>query len=184
MCRCPSPATRSLPWRNALDNVAIPLELRGVKKSERQQRAAEMLELVGLGEHTHSFRSQLSQGQRQRVALARALVSRPRLLVLDEPFAALDSQTRVVVQGELTRLLEAQQFPVTTLMVTHDLAEAVALSDLVIQLSRRPARIREIYRIDLPRPRDAIALRSDAHFQALYDRIWGSLAEDVIAEES
>jgi NitT/TauT family transport system ATP-binding protein len=112
-----------------------------------------MLTVVGLGDYQRAYRGQLSQGMRQRVALARALVTRPKLLMLDEPFAALDSQTRVLVQSELLRMLEAQKDPVTTVMVTHDLAEAISLSDVVILMSRRPGTIREIYPPTGPRSR-------------------------------
>jgi NitT/TauT family transport system ATP-binding protein len=168
-----------LPWRDATDNVALSLEMQGVAEDERRRRAVEMLGRVGLREHAHAYRGQLSQGMRQRVALARALVTRPQLLLLDEPFAALDSQTRVLVQEELLRLLEAQESPVTTLMVTHDLAEAIALSDVILLMSRRPGAIRQVYRVDLPRPRDAVALRADHHFNELHEQIWQTLAEEV-----
>lgn len=170
-----------LPWRDALGNVALALELQGVKEADRNARAAEMLGIVGLGDYLHSFRGQLSQGMRQRVALARALVTRPKLLLMDEPFAALDSQTRILVQGELLRMLDAQEEPVTTVMVTHDLPEAIALSDVVILMSRRPGTIRETYQIDLPRPRDAVALRSNSQFNDLQELIWQTLAEEVQA---
>ena len=168
-----------LPWRDAIDNVALSLEIHGVEKDERRARAAEMLKVVGLGDYRHAYRGQLSQGMRQRVALARALVTRPKLLLLDEPFAALDSQTRVLVQEELLRMLEAQGDPVTTVMVTHDLAEAIALSDVIILMSRRPGTIREIHRVDIPRPRDAVALRANHHFHELHEQIWQTLAEEV-----
>ena len=170
-----------LPWRDALENVALALELQGVKKAERHARAAEMLNVVGLGDYLHSYRGQLSQGMRQRVALARALVTRPKLLLMDEPFAALDSQTRVLVQGELLRMLETQEEPVTTVMVTHDLPEAIAMSDVVILMSRRPGTIRETYQISLPRPRDAMALRSNSQFNEVQETIWQTLAEEVQA---
>ena len=168
-----------LAWRDAADNVALSLEMQGVAKTERRERAVEMLKLVGLGDYAHAYRGQLSQGMRQRVALARALVTRPKLLLLDEPFAALDSQTRVLVQGELLRLLDTQAEPVTTLMVTHDLAEAIALSDVIILMSRRPGTIREVYRVDIPRPRDAVALRANHHFHELHEQIWQTLAKEV-----
>ena len=168
-----------LPWRDATDNVALSLEMHGVEKEERRARAAEMLKVVGLGDYQHAYRGQLSQGMRQRVALARALVTRPKLLLLDEPFAALDSQTRVLVQGELLRMLEAQEEPVTTVMVTHDLAEAIALSDVIILMSRRPGTIRATYRVDIPRPRDAVALRANHQFHQLHEQIWQTLAEEV-----
>ena len=173
-----------LAWRDAADNVALSLEMQGVAKAERRERAVEMLKVVGLGEYAHAYRGQLSQGMRQRVALARALVTRPKLLLLDEPFAALDSQTRVLVQGELLRLLDAQAEPVTTLMVTHDLAEAIALSDVIVLMSRRPGTIREVYRVDIPRPRDAVALRANHHFHELHEQIWQTLAKEVQGDMS
>ncbi len=168
-----------LPWRKAIENVALPLELRGVPREERHARAAEMLKLVGLSHAAHSYRGQLSQGMRQRVALARALVSRPRLQLLDEPFAALDSQTRVLVQGELLRLLQTDENTVTTLMVTHDLAEAVAVSDKIVLMGRRPGTVKAVFDVDLPRPRDAVALRSDHRFTELCEHLWQSLAQEV-----
>lgn len=168
-----------LPWRDATDNVALSLELRGVGKAARRARAIDMLKIVGLGDYLHAYRGQLSQGMRQRVALARALVTRPKLLLLDEPFAALDSQTRVLVQEELLRMLDAQEEAVTTVMVTHDLAEAIALSDVILLMSRRPGTVRATYRIDIPRPRDAVALRASSHFNELHENIWQTLAEEV-----
>ncbi|MEU1980783.1 ABC transporter ATP-binding protein [Nocardia sp. NPDC019395] len=168
-----------LPWRSARENVALPLELRGVPKAERLQRADELLAKVGLSHAAGNYRGQLSQGMRQRVALARALVVEPELLLLDEPFAALDSQTRVLVQGELLRLLQTGANAVTTLMVTHDLAEAIALSDTIVLMGRRPGTVKETFQVDLPRPRDAVALRSNHQFTELHERIWESLAQEV-----
>jgi NitT/TauT family transport system ATP-binding protein len=138
-----------------------------------------MLHLVGLEGHEPSLRAQLSQGQRQRVALARALVTRPRMLVLDEPFAALDAQTRMAIQGELHRAIATRQPAVTVLLVTHDIGEAVALSDQVIELSARPARRRDIYDVGLGWPRDLASARRDPSYLSLCDRIWTSTAVEA-----
>lgn len=166
-----------LPWRNALGNVELGLEARAVPKRERAVLARAALERVGLGHFAGAYRAQLSQGMRQRVALARTLVSSPRLLLLDEPFAALDAQTRIVMQERLLALLTSYEG--TVFLVTHDLAEAILLSDRVIVFTRRPARIKQEFTIDLPRPRSSIQLRSTEKFQRLQADIWSELAEEV-----
>jgi NitT/TauT family transport system ATP-binding protein len=166
-----------LPWRTALGNVELSLEALGVPKEERRARARAALERVDLGDFCGAYRAQLSQGMRQRVALARTLISNPRLLLLDEPFAALDAQTRIVMQERLLELLNT--YDGTVFLVTHDLAEAILLSDRVIVFTRRPAQVKREFEINLPRPRSSIQLRSTEEFQRLQAEIWAELAGEV-----
>lgn len=138
-------------WRTVADNVALPLEIIGVSQTERAQRVREALLLVGLGEFARAYPAQLSGGMQQRVSLARALAYRPPLLLMDEPFAALDALTRERLTQELLTI--QAQAGLTIFFVTHDIADAVFLSDRVAVLSHRPGTIRTEIDIDLPRPR-------------------------------
>jgi NitT/TauT family transport system ATP-binding protein len=158
-----------LPWLSAVDNVAFPLKLRRVPKPERLQAAARMLELTGLAGFEDRLPHQLSGGMKQRVAIARGLVQNPAVLLMDEPFASLDEQTRMVLGDELLRIWSETRK--TVLFVTHSLNEAVYLADRVIVLSARPGRIVDDVAVDLPRPR-TFAMTADARFGALKDRIW------------
>lgn len=174
----------TLHWRTVLDNVALGLELEGVRQRERHERAREMLRLVGLGGFAEHRPRQLSGGMRQRVAIARALVLEPTMLLMDEPFGALDQQTRTIVGEELLRIWDATRKSV--LFVTHDIREAVTLSDEVWVMSRRPSRVREIVPINLPRPRNAEVLRSPAyvdHVNQLWDLIKGEVAASLKEQE-
>jgi NitT/TauT family transport system ATP-binding protein len=157
------------PWLTALDNVAFPLALRGVPRAERTRRAAEMLALVGLAEAGKRFPHELSGGMKQRVSIARGLVQDPPVLLMDEPFAALDEQTRMTMGDELLRIWDATGK--TVLFVTHSLTEAVYLADEVAVMSARPGRIVDHLQIPLPRPRTYEMLSGDA-FGSLRDRIW------------
>ncbi|NDK32585.1 ABC transporter ATP-binding protein [Nesterenkonia sp. Hz 6-5] len=139
------------PWFDVTDNIALPLKLRGVNKTERRKRARELADLVGLGGFFNSYPRELSGGMRQRVAIARALSRGPELLLMDEPFGALDAMTREKMNLELQRISLATQ--VTVVFVTHDISEAVFLGDRVIQLSPRPGRIEEITDVGIARPR-------------------------------
>lgn len=163
-----------LPWRNALDNAAFGLEVWGVPRADRRERAARMLQQLGLGDRLNAAPATLSQGQRQRVALARAFCLPADLLLLDEPFAALDVLHRLQL-GELLLSLLAER-GAAALFVTHDLGEAIALADRVLVLSPRPARVVCDLRIGLPRPRRLHALQSDPAFHALYMHLWSALA--------
>ncbi|RDJ05813.1 ABC transporter ATP-binding protein [Rhizobium grahamii] len=151
---------RLLPWLSVLDNVAFPLENRGVKKAEARQLAARYVKLVDLADFAEALPSQLSGGMAQRVGIARALAVQPGILLLDEPFGALDAMTKISMQEELARIWSEEA--VTMILVTHDLEEAVFLADRVLILSKDKARTHEI-EIDLPRPRN----RSDSRFVKL-----------------
>ncbi|NLG29485.1 MAG: ABC transporter ATP-binding protein [Chloroflexi bacterium] len=140
-----------MPWRSALRNVMLPLEVAGAPRLEAEARAREMLALVGLSEFVDSLPRDLSGGMAQRVALARGLVGQPDLLLLDEPFGALDALTRERLNGELLQLWQARR--VTVLMVTHSIQEALYLSDRVLTMSPRPGRITQDVRVELARPR-------------------------------
>jgi NitT/TauT family transport system ATP-binding protein len=153
-----------MPWRTALRNVALPLELQGTPRGEAEGRAREILDLVGLGEFIEALPRDLSGGMRQRVALARSLVYDPDLLLLDEPFGALDALTRERMNGELLRIWGARR--TTVVMVTHDIREAVFLSDRVLTMSPRPGRLEREVVVDLPRPRPADVIY-DPHFVEL-----------------
>lgn len=166
-----------LPWRTTRRNVALGLELRGVPRDERNKRADELIELVGLGGFENAYRSQLSQGMRQRAAIARTLAIDPDVLLMDEPFAALDPQTKIVLQKQFAQLWERDRK--TVMLVTHDLEEAVALADRVIVFSSRPGRITVDRTIDLPRPRDPEAIRFDPRFQDLTRELWNELREGM-----
>jgi NitT/TauT family transport system ATP-binding protein len=158
-----------LPWLSAVDNVAFPLKLRRVPKPERLEAAARMLELTGLAGFEGRLPHQLSGGMKQRVAIARGLVQNPAVLLMDEPFASLDEQTRMVLGDELLRIWSETRK--TVLFVTHSLNEAVYLADRVIVLSARPGRIVDDVPVSLPRPR-TFAMTSTEAFGVLKDRIW------------
>jgi NitT/TauT family transport system ATP-binding protein len=160
------------PWRTAKRNVAFGLEMRGVGAKERESRAMELLEVVGLQGFEESYPAQLSGGMQQRVGLARALAVDPDILYMDEPFGALDAQTKVLLQAELYELVK--RFQKTVLFVTHDMEEAVFLSDRVIVMSARPGRVLEDVHVDLPHPRTD-AVRRTAEFGVLKDRVWEML---------
>jgi NitT/TauT family transport system ATP-binding protein len=163
-----------LPWRDVLHNVTYGLEMSGLmRRAPAQKRAQELLNLVGLGEFAGSFPRQLSGGMQQRVNLARALAVEPDLLLLDEPFASVDAQTRESLQTELLRIRERTNF--TALFVTHDLTESIYLADRVCVFSARPGRIIHEVRIDLPKPREPGCRREPA-FVAYADEVADALA--------
>jgi NitT/TauT family transport system ATP-binding protein len=160
-----------LPWRDAQKNVEFGLELKGVPARERADLARQTLELVGLSTAAHRYPHELSGGMQQRVGLARALVVDPAILLMDEPFSALDAQTREVLQQELLRT--HHQTRKTILFVTHDLDEAVYLSDRIVVLRGSPGRIGDIVTVPFERPRPELAgLRSDPRFVELRGHIW------------
>ena len=165
-----------LPWRTIEGNIAAGLEIRGVGRREREARVARLVELAGLTGFERAFPHQLSGGMRQRAALVRALAYEPRLILMDEPFGALDAQTRLALQAKLLDMW--QRARTTMLFVTHDLAEAILLAQRVVLFSRRPGTVREIVAIDLPYPRDPFALRGNPRFAALEAELWQLLQHD------
>ena len=165
-----------LPWRTVLDNSVIGRELAGPVSATDRKRIVELLKLVGLEGFEHYYPRQLSGGMRQRVNLARALAVDPQILLMDEPFAALDAQTREIMQTELLRIWERGQK--TVLFVTHQIDEAVFLSDRVLVFARRPGRLQAELTIPLPRPRN-LAIKRTSEFVALVDRIWRMIEDDV-----
>src|SRR5664279_3057450 len=150
----------TFPWRTVVENVAFPLEIAGIAKAERHDRAAHFVALVGLAGFERRYPSELSGGMRQRVAIARTLASNPRILLMDEPFAALDEQTRVLLGDKVLQI--QQELQQTTLLITHNLTEAVQLSDRVLVMTYRPGRLKRTVEIALPHPRDANIVESDA----------------------
>ncbi len=175
---------RLLPWRRAIDNVAFPLELDGVGGDARRARANALLELVGVAAFAEAYPHQLSGGMRQRVAIARALVREPAVLLLDEPFSALDALTRERFDIELLDLWS--RTGTTVLLVTHSIPEAVLLADEVVVFSPRPGRVVAQVPVELPRPRDAAAFNNPAFLgaaAAIRAQLAGT-AEDPVAEEA
>lgn len=165
-----------LPWRTVLQNVMYGMEIqKRFKKAERLERADHFIQLVGLKGFEHHYPNELSGGMKQRVNIARALATDPQLLLLDEPFAALDAQTREFMQVELLKILE--KAGKTALFVTHQIDEAVFLSNRVVVFSARPGTVKEIVAIDLPKER-AIKLKHDPRFLELEERIWGLIEEE------
>ena len=168
-----------MPWRSALDNVTAGLEFRGVPRADAVRRAHEWLARVGLAGFEHRYPHQLSGGMRKRVSLAQMLILDPEILLMDEPFSALDIQTRQLMENELLELWSADRKSV--LFITHDLEEAISLSDRVVVLSAGPAThpIGE-FTIDLPRPRDVAEIRMSPRFVELHEAIWQVLKAEVL----
>jgi NitT/TauT family transport system ATP-binding protein len=175
-----------LPWRTVLENVMLGVEIQGLPAPERKRRARALLENFSLAEFAGHYPHQLSGGMRQRAALARTLAVDPSVLLLDEPFSAVDAQTRMVLQRELAQTLERARK--TALLITHDLLEAVTLSDRVLVMSRRPGRIIDEIRVDLPRRDDPIARRHEPkvsdYVGRLMDRLDISHVEQRVAGAS
>jgi NitT/TauT family transport system ATP-binding protein len=166
------------PWKNVLDNVAAGPRFRGTPKSEAHAWARDWIARVGLDGFEQHYPHQLSGGMRKRVALAQTLINNPRIILMDEPFSALDVQTRTLMENELLALWEASGASVV--FVTHDLEEAIAMADRVIVLTAGPATIKGSYAVDLVRPRNVAEIRFDPRFNEIYQMIWNDLREEVL----
>jgi NitT/TauT family transport system ATP-binding protein len=166
----------TFPWRTVIDNVAFPLEVAGMPKAERLERARHFVDLVGLDGFERRYPAELSGGMRQRVSMARTLASEPKILLMDEPFAALDEQTRLLLGDKVLQI--QQDLKQTTLLITHNLTEAVQLSDRILVMTYRPGRLKRMVEIKLPRPRSSEIVGSDAfgHYVA---QIWNDLREEA-----
>lgn len=166
----------TFPWRTAFENVVFGLEMHGVNREHREERAREMIDIVGLTGFEDTYPNELSGGMRQRVAIARALSMNPDIMLMDEPFGALDEQTRLILGEELLRICrETNQ---TTLFITHSLTEAVHLSDRVMLMSARPGQVKKIVHVPLDRPRDSDVVTTGA-FNEIVNELWHSLREEA-----
>ncbi|HYK97853.1 MAG TPA: ABC transporter ATP-binding protein [Candidatus Acidoferrales bacterium] len=166
------------PWKNVLDNVAIGPRFRGATTNDANGRAREWITRVGLAGFERYYPHQLSGGMRKRVALAQTLITEPRILLMDEPFSALDVQTRVLMENELLALWSTTGASVV--FVTHDLEEAIALADRVVVITAGPGTVKSTYRVDLPRPRNVAEIRFQPRFVQLYEEIWKDLKDEVL----
>lgn len=166
----------TFPWRSVLDNVAFPLEIAGMSKTERYEKARHFIQLVGLDGFENHYPYQLSGGMRQRTAIARTLASEPRILLMDEPFGALDEQTRLLLGDKLLKICD--ELNQTTMLITHNITEAVQLSDKVAVMSYRPGTIKQIIDIELPRPRSSELIATDL-FADYVGRIWEDLRTEA-----
>jgi NitT/TauT family transport system ATP-binding protein len=165
------------PWRTVEANIGYGLEIAGVPKAERQAKVARTIEAAGLTGFDRSFPRMLSGGMRQRVALMRTLIMEPEILLMDEPFGALDTHTKLEMHRTLLEIWERERQ--TVLFVTHDLGEALTLASRIILLSARPGRVKEDFAVPFARPRDAVALRETAEFGRHYSHVWHALGEEL-----
>lgn len=173
-----------LPWRRTIDNVGFAMEVRGVPEGERRDRARYLLERVGLAGFEMAYPSQLSRGMRQRAALARTFALKSPILLMDEPFGALDAQTKLVLEQLLLSLWEEGEQKTTVLFVTHDLHEALILSDRVLVFSRSPGRLRADTEIPFSRPRDPLGMQGTADYHQVFAKLWADLGTELLSSSS
>ena len=166
----------TFPWRNVVDNVAFPLEIAGMAKRERIERARHFVSMVGLDGFEKRYPAELSGGMRQRVSMARTLASEPKILLMDEPFASLDEQTRLLLGDKVLQI--QQQLNQTMLLITHNITEAVQLADRILVMTYRPGRVKRMVDIKLPRPRTSEIVSSEA-FGRYVAQIWSDLREEA-----
>jgi NitT/TauT family transport system ATP-binding protein len=168
-----------LPWKTVLENIALPLIFRGADAVEAATKARPWIDRIGLSGFADSYPAQLSGGMKKRVAMAQSWIADPDILLMDEPFSALDVHTRLRMESELLKLWTESSR--TVLFVTHDLEEALAMGDEVVVLSAGPeSHVVNRYTVDLPRPRDLIDIRTEPHYHELYSSIWAELKEEVL----
>jgi NitT/TauT family transport system ATP-binding protein len=166
-----------MPWLTVADNVAFGLEMRGVPRKERHERCNQFIEMVGLENFRQHYPHQLSGGMKQRASLARAFVNDPEVLLMDEPFAALDAQNKVLLQEELLKIWERNRK--TVVYITHSIDEALLLGDRVVVMTGVPGRVKEILKVDFGRPRDVVGTRATPRFNELTVEIWRMLESEV-----
>lgn len=166
------------PWMTVIENVAYSLRIRGISTKERHEIAGHYLKLMGLSGFAQAYPYQLSGGMKQRINVARAFVSDPEILLMDEPFGALDEQNRLILQQELLKIWEGSGK--TSLFITHSIDEALILGDRVMVMTANPGKVKAIVPVNIPRPRDILSLRSSPNFGALFKEIWRLLQEEVI----
>ena len=165
------------PWLTALGNVEFPLAIRGVATAERREKALHWLRLVGLEGFENNYPSELSGGMQKRVSIVRTLIYEPAVVLLDEPFGALDAQTRMGLHHELLELWRERKS--TMLFITHDLVEAITLSDQIVVMTRRPGRVKEIYEVPLVRPRNVFEIYLEPGFEAAYAALWKHFKSEI-----
>jgi len=165
------------PWMTAFGNVEFPLAIRGVPANERREKTLHWLRLVGLEGFEHHYPSQLSGGMQKRVSIVRTLIYEPSVVLLDEPFGALDAQTRMGLHHELLELWREKKS--TMLFITHDLVEAITLSDQIVIMTRRPGRVKEIYEVPLARPRNVFEIFLEPGFDEAYATLWKNFKSEI-----
>ena len=166
------------PWLTVMDNVAYGLKLRSVSKKERYQIAEKYIRMIGLTKFATAYPHQLSGGMKQRVSVARAFANDPEILLMDEPFGALDEQNRILLQQELLRIWDVSKK--TTVFITHSIDEALCLSDRILIMTAHPGTVKSIVNVDLPRPRDIASIRTTMRYNELFQSIWLTLREEVL----
>jgi NitT/TauT family transport system ATP-binding protein len=170
------------PWMAVRDNVAYGLRMRGIPKKIRYEIANHYIGIIGLSKFADAYPYQLSGGMKQRVSVARAFANQPAILLMDEPFGALDEQNRIMLQQELLRIWEESQK--TTVFITHSIDEALCLGDRVMIMTAQPGRVKTIIPINLPRPRDIAAIRTTERYNKLFQLIWSHLREEVLKSKA
>jgi len=171
-----------LPWRTLRENIEVALEFRGMPGKQRHEQAVRYIAKVGLSGFENHYPHELSGGMRKRCALVRTLIYEPDIILMDEPFGPLDAQTRVILQDELLKLWNGTGK--TIVFVTHDLVEAIALSDRIVLFSRAPGRIKQIYTVPLSRPRDVFHIHGEPGFPEFFNQLWRDLKEEITESDS
>ncbi|MCP5368514.1 MAG: ABC transporter ATP-binding protein [Hyphomicrobiales bacterium] len=171
-----------LPWSTVRTNITMGLKIRKVPAAEREQRLSHYMEITGLKGFENHYPAELSGGMRKRTSMARTLIYSPEMVLMDEPFSALDAHVKMIMHQELLRIWDEERK--TILFITHDLVEAITLSDRIVVLSARPGQVKQEMRIDLPRPRDPFTLHTKPEFTAIFETLWEGLKDDIYKGEN
>lgn len=171
------------PWMTVYDNIAYGLKNRNVKPEEIKRTVDEYINKTGLNKFAKAYPHQLSGGMKQRVSIARAFANDPEILLMDEPFASLDEQNRLILQQELLQIWEGSKCKKTVVFITHSIDEAIFLSDHIMLMTAHPGHIKDIFEVNMARPRDISRIRNDASFSSLFSMIWSELREEVIMKQ-